>query len=129
MVGINPKNVYLNLSLSIFSNIAKFKILSTGIIKCKNRLLFINNGAIPSNSWIYTGSSGIYIWLLTPRSDNLGNGTRALFISDNGYLAEKTNNSDGVDLSFGIRPTLYLSLQVKITSGDGTEQNPYQLSL
>ena len=56
----------------------------------------INNGAIPSNSWIYTGSSGIYIWLLTPQSDNLGNGIRALFIGDSGYLAEKTNNSDGL---------------------------------
>ena len=38
--------------------------------------------------------------------------------------------ASGQDVSYsdGVRPTLYLKSSVKITSGDGSEDNPYQLS-
>ena len=36
---------------------------------------------------------------------------------------------DGSEISFGIRPALYLSSEVKITGGDGSQSNPYQVSL
>ena len=69
-----------------------------------------------NNDWLY---SGTYQWTLTPRSDN----SRSVFpVSSNVfYFAAGT--------SLAVSPALYLSSNVKISGGDGSENSPFQLSL
>ena len=80
------------------------------------------NDGVPTKGWIYNSNSNSNQWLLTPTSAY-------------GYAGEHHIPNDGIVSSFytnspsGVRPSLYLSSQVKITSGDGSEQHPYQLSL
>ena len=78
-------------------------------------------GGTPSDGWIYNPSVKFTQWLLLPDS---GNGYGAFVLYTNGAL-------DGYVVleSFGVRPTLYLSSSVKITSGDGTKDNAYKLSM
>ena len=73
-------------------------------------------------SWIYNNDSTFGYWLLSPYS---GNGVYSFYIPRGGMLLKGDTKSQ----KRGIRPTLYLSSQVKIVSGDGSEQNPYQLSM
>ena len=75
----------------------------------------------PSSGWLYS----IYkkSWLINPYATN------------GGYVAAINENGNSVNLSlasgggYHAVPTLYLSLDIKITLGDGTIDNPYQLSL
>jgi len=81
-----------------------------------------DNGGTPTKGWIYNTNSNSFQWLLSPRSVNSEN---VFFLDPSGYVGGNVLNSN----SFGVRPTLYLSSSVKISSGDGSEQGPYQLSL
>ena len=79
---------------------------------------------LPNKGWIYNINSNLDQWLLSPDTNEM----YADKIYSSGYvIGERT------DLQFSrpcyVRPTLYLSSQVRITSGDGSEQSPYQLSL
>ena len=69
-----------------------------------------------NNDWLY---SGTYQWTLTPRSDN----SRSVFpVSSNVfYFAAGT--------SLAVSPALYLSSNVRISGGDGSENSPFELSL
>ena len=62
-------------------------------------------------------------WTLTPGSSSL------VYWMTSGYI----NNYGGVNssptLSMSVRPTLYLSSDIKITGGTGTQSDPYQISL
>ena len=79
-------------------------------------------GGMPENGWIYNTNSNSKQWLLSPYS---GYSDYVFFLFGTGDVA----TYNGVANSYGVRPTLYLSSQVKITSGDGTEQSPYRLKL
>ena len=73
-----------------------------------------------NNDWLY--KSGTYQWTLTPHSSNSGGGFTVY--SDGlvgGYPVSDTTNA--------VSPALYLSSNVKISGGEGTENSPYQLSL
>ena len=74
-----------------------------------------------TNGWIYNTNSNSYQWLLSPRSDN---SNLASFLSASGYVSASRSYS-----SNGVRPSLYLVSNIKIDSGEGTEQSPYQLKL
>ena len=74
-----------------------------------------------TNGWIYNTNSNSNQWLLSPPSGN-SNAAFALRVSGSVYYSYSGN-------SYGVRPSLYLSSSVKITSGDGSQQSPYQLSL
>ena len=74
-----------------------------------------------TNGWIYNTNSNSLQWLLSPRSDY-------------SHLAFRLNTSGSVGnnssaYSYGVRPSLYLVSNIKIDSGEGTEQNPYSLKL
>ncbi len=72
-----------------------------------------------NNDWLY--KSGTYQWTLTPRSDN---SSSVFLVNSNGRV--------GYDTAYGSRavsPALYLSSNVKISRGDGSEKSPFQLSL
>lgn len=72
-----------------------------------------------NNDWLYDSST--YQWTLTPRSStssNVFNVNRSGFVGNN-----NANNSSGV------RPSVYLTSNVKILGGDGTSNSPYTLEV
>jgi len=75
-----------------------------------------------TNGWIYNTNSNSYQWLLSPDSVH---GYSAFYLGDSGYV----DGSNLVTNSYGVRPSLYLISDIKIDSGEGTEQSPYQLKL
>ena len=75
----------------------------------------------PTNGWIYNISYNANQWLLSPGSIR-GNGA----FSVNGTVFVF---NDLVNYSTSVHPTLYLSSSVKITSGTGKSDDPYNLSL
>lgn len=79
------------------------------------------NGGKPTNGWIYNNRGHTYNWFLSPISDR-SDYVVSLYVLGN-------VRKDLVTSSFGVCPSLYLVSQVKITSGDGSEQSPYQLQL
>ena len=77
------------------------------------------NKGTPTQGWIYNTNSTTYQWLLSPHS---GGFTFYLYVS--GFVSYIGSN-----YSFGVRPSLYLVSNIKIDSGDGTEQSPYRLKV
>lgn len=84
-----------------------------------------NGGGTPTNSWIYNTNSYSSQWTISPYSNN---NIFAFSIEAAGTIKDYNNDNRVVNAN-GIRPVLYLKSDIKIISGDGTEQNPYQLSL
>ncbi len=72
-----------------------------------------------NNNWLY--KSGIYQWTLTPDSST---SNLVFFVDKIGFVA----NTYARDTYVVVSPALYLSSNVKIFGGDGSESNPYQLS-
>ena len=73
-----------------------------------------------NNDWLY--KSGTTQWTLTPSSDNSVNVFNVLSsgnVSNRG-LANVSNRA--------VSPALYLSSNVKISGGDGSEKSPFELS-
>ena len=75
------------------------------------------NNSKSSSSWLY--KLGGYIWTITPRSTH----TNRTFIL-NGRVDDLI-----VTATAYVSPTLYLKPNVKIKSGDGTIDNPYEFEL
>ncbi len=75
-----------------------------------------------TNGWIYNTNSNSNQWPLSPNSTD---SYSAFCLSYSGYV----NYSDLVTNSSGVRPSLYLVSNIKIDSGEGTEQSPYRLKL
>ena len=92
------RNTCLNTTLNMWS--------SASVSDCKN------------NNWLLTSSGQ---WTLSPAA-NEDYADYAFFIEDSGCL-----NEERVANARGVRPVLYLKASVSITSGDGTEANPYLL--
>ena len=66
--------------------------------------------------------SGVNEWLQSPTS-NTSNFSDT--IANTGNVVPQVVNSD----SLAVRPTLYLNSNVQITGGDGSQSNPFQISL
>ena len=75
---------------------------------------------ITTNNWL---DKSAYTWLL-PQSSDYSDG--AFSVSSAGYVG---NNYSVNSYEYAVRPVLYLSSNVKILSGEGTSQKPYQLSI
>ena len=73
-----------------------------------------------NNDYLYVGESE---WLQTPYYKNRG---IAMFISNIGNVGHSFNV---IDMKYVVRPTLYLNTNVQITGGDGSQSNPFQISL
>ena len=69
-----------------------------------------------NNDWLFTGN---YQWTLTPNSSDSN-------IVFNVYGTGFVNRSDAYN-SNGVRPSVYLTSNVKISGGDGTSNSPYTL--
>ena len=80
-----------------------------------------NKGGKPKNGWIYNTNSNSTEWLLSPFS---AGSSSAFSLSGSGFV--HGGDSRG---SIGVRPSLYLVSNIKIDSGEGTKQSPYQLKL
>ena len=73
-----------------------------------------------NNDWLYDSSNPQ--WTLTPNS---ANSYRVFYVNNYGNV-----NRDGAsNTNFAVSPALYLSSNVKISGGDGSENSPFQLSL
>ena len=91
------------------------------------RSCYDDNDVDPTTGWVY--NSNIiegeeyqdYTWLLSPYSSDAYYSSVA---SSDGDLGGKSG-----DNGLGVRPTVYLSADVEIASGTGTELDPYVLQL
>ena len=80
----------------------------------------------PTKGWIYNSNvkrtgEQFDTWLLSPYRSS----TWVFMLSSYGNMEVF---EEGVTGRFGIRPVVYLTSDVKITSGDGSSSNPYILS-
>ena len=95
--------------------------------QCKQTLVNYDNSTCTSNNWmknIVTNNGGNYGWLLTHRP----------YSSSSTWTVRReglANNISEASGGLGVVPVLYLNSGIKIDSGDGdgSESNPYQLSL
>ena len=71
-----------------------------------------------NNDWLYTGS---YQWTLTPASST---SIFVFYVRSDGSV-----DSRNAYRSYVVFPALYLSSNVKISGGEGTESSPFTLSL
>ena len=78
------------------------------------------NGS-PISGWIYNSNSNSDIHLLSANSSN----DQVYDIGAAGFIGKNNNAS----VSRGVRPTLYLKSNVKIKSGDGSIDSPYEFEL
>ena len=70
-----------------------------------------------NNDWLYTGS---YQWTLTSYSSN----SRSVFdVRSDGFV-----DTENTYISWDIHPSVYLTSDVSITGGSGTESDPYTLA-
>ena len=76
------------------------------------------------NNWL---SNGAWNWTISPFPYPTGNadGVWCVGTSSLGYVAD----FESVHMANAVRPALYLKSDVKIVSGDGSENNPYKLSI
>ena len=80
----------------------------------------IDSGANPLSGWLYR--SGYNQWTMSSRSSETN---RVFYIQSTGIVYFiSVNNSNGV-----VSPVVYLKSKIKITSGDGTIDNAYKLSM
>ena len=90
---------------------------------CLNTELYNWNGSSVSdcknNDWLYDSSN--YQWTITPSSSY---STYVFFLNSYGDVI-----GYNADTRRAVSPALYLSSNVKISGGDGSEGNPYTLSL
>ena len=91
---------------------------SSGCRNGEQTLYNYANKTCTSTNWLYNSDNQ---WLLTPYS---GYRSSVRFVYSAGFV---TGNNAGY--TYGARPVIYLSSSVKITGGDGTSSNPYQLTL
>ena len=74
-----------------------------------------------NNDWLYNSSS--YQWTISPdASSSLA--YFAFYVVANGHVGDNYAYRTS-----GVRPVVYLSSNVKIVSGDGSEANPFELGL
>lgn len=74
-----------------------------------------------STNWLYNGN---YQWLLSPREEYRHWVTRVRSEENDGDVS-----ATAASIKYSVRPIVYLKAEVKITSGEGTLENPYSLSL
>ncbi len=84
-------------------------------------LIQSNSSSCASTGWMNITNVD-YWWSLSPY---LGENSEFVIFSLYGTVL----GSHTSDTRFGIRPALYLSSDIKITGGDGSQNNPYEISL
>ena len=80
-----------------------------------------NNSPGKNGSWMYNSNNNLPQWLISSYS---GNSKKAFDVSGSGFIS-----SDNVNSLQSVKPVVYLKPEVKIKSGDGTIDNPYEFEL
>ncbi len=94
---------------------------ATDLSKCNSTLLKYDDSLCESNNWL--SYKGFYLWLLNSNnlipyvSWGINNNGRA---STEGYICSNT---------ISVRPVLYIDSTSRIIDGNGSQNNPYQLSI
>ena len=83
--------------------------------------IYGSNSLCKENNWLHP-SSGHY-WTIAPFATSMD--ARYVWYI---HSSSCVNGGSAADV-YGVRPTLYLSSAVKIIDGDGTQSNPYKLSI
>ena len=93
---------------------------STGRDTCLSYTLYnwINYSDCYNNDWLYNGSNQ---WTLTPYSSD---SRYVFYVTSAGYV-----NNRRASYSYGVRPSVYLTSEVRISGGDGTANNAYTLEV
>lgn len=94
---------------------------ASDLTKCREKINNYNASTCSQNNWIYNMGS---LWLLThdsARSD------RNWSINSSGNASVNGNGNGGTSNGLLVFPSLFLSSDVKIISGNGSINNPYQL--
>ena len=99
-------------------------------LNCESKQLYNSNSssndirACNDTNWLYNIKNAE--WLLDQNPDR-GLGVDFYYTNSNGYI-DSTGHMF-FSHNFHVRPVLYLTSAVQITSGDGTVSNPYIFSL
>lgn len=96
---------------------------ASDLTKCREKINNYNASTCSQNNWIYNMGS---LWLLThdsARSD------RNWSINSSGNASVNGNGNGGPSNGLLVFPSLFLSSDVKIISGNGSINNPYQLGV
>jgi len=96
---------------------------ASDLTKCREKINNYNASTCSQNNWIYNMGS---LWLLThdsARSD------RNWSINSSGNASVNGNGNGGTSNGLLVFPSLFLSSDVKIISGNGSINNPYQLGV
>ena len=96
-------------------------IRATSNSSCES--MYTYNYTCENDNWIYNNTDDyLYLWTLTPQSNSI---QVLLTYVDDSFGRGNPNSSNYT----GVRPVLYLSSNIKIIGGDGSQNNPYQISL
>ena len=78
-----------------------------------------NYSSCKNTTWMF--NSSLVWWTLSPRA---GTSYVAFYVDSNGIVA---GNNYNVNFGYAVSPVVYLSSEVKITGGNGTQSNPYTI--
>ena len=112
--GVNPTNIKQHIGL-IYPSDYGYAAGSS----CLSTALQIYNKGCYTNDYLYNGMN---YWLQIPRADESKYVTH-INTSGNVSYAGRINTD------YAVRPSLYLLPEVKITEGNGTKSDPYQIKL
>ncbi len=84
-----------------------------------NSMEIYNNGICENNNWL---KPNIDLWTITP-VQYINDASLSFFLSSLGNI----HVSNSVGFPYGVKPVTYLKSTVKITSGNGTIDNPFIL--
>ena len=82
---------------------------------CGNMNQVYNSTTCKNTTWMYIND---YWWTLSPRA----NSNNVFYVYSDGRVLSRANYTNSV-----VRPAVYLSSGVQIVSGDGSQNNPYQI--
>ena len=89
---------------------------------CHNNGYYCNNGNRDSG-WLH--ATYTWQWCLNPSSIN----SKDVFVMYSDNYLRFNHPFNGVFNKFSVVPSLYLNSNTKIKSGDGSKENPYELTL
>ena len=94
---------------------------------CRNgeqTLSYYSNETCTSTNWMYDSTSMLWTISALRMSGQETGRYRVAYINSNGSVYGRSTYD-----AVGIKPTVYLKPEIEIISGDGTKDNPYNLSL
>ena len=96
---------------------------ASDLTKCQEKINNYNASTCSQNNWIYNMGS---LWLLT---HDTGRADRNWSINSSGNASVNGNGNGSASNGLLVFPSLFLSSDVKIISGNGSISNPYQLGV